>query len=227
MEGIIGTAEGNIHYINFMDKVMVKLVSRVAPVMEPINCIKYDTTNPQVFLTTCGLTNGDVKLYTSATVDQIVSFPQYTLGPVKFITTTPLKNRGRVRIIGHEKGILKFIDITNLKVVGIYQVALDEGETLTCGAFNNTGHNFAIGTSHGSVFLGYHKKDSFNKYNTFLSRVTTVSKTTENAVTSVNLSQFTPYGSLLVAFDNGIVRIWQSSIKHEQYIKLMEMRGMN
>ena len=203
MEGIIGTAEGNIHYINFMDKVMVKLVSRVAPVMEPINCIKYDSTNPQVFLTTCGQTNGDVKLYTSATVDQIVNFPSYSLGPVKFITTTPLKNRGRVRIIGHEKGILKFIDIQNLKVVGIYQIALDEGETLTCGAFNNTGHNFAIGTSHGSVFLGYHKKDSFNKYNTFLSRITTVSKTTENAVTSVNLSQFTPYGSLLCAFDNG------------------------
>lgn len=113
-----------------------------------------------------------------------------------------------MRIIGHEKGLLKFIDISYLKVVGIYQLALKEGETLTCGAFNNTGHNFAIGTSFGSVFLGYHKKDSFGRYNTFLSRVNSLSKTTENAVTSVQLSQFTPIGSLLCAFDNGQVRLW-------------------
>ena len=85
---------------------------------------------------------------------------------------------------------------------------LAQDETLTCGAFNNTGHNFAIGTSHGSVFLGYHKKDSFNRHNTFLSRITTVSKTTENAVTSVGLSQFTPIGYLLVSFDDGMVRLW-------------------
>lgn len=45
MEGILGTAEGNIHYVNFMDKMMVKLVSRVAPVMDPINVIKYDSSN--------------------------------------------------------------------------------------------------------------------------------------------------------------------------------------
>ena len=119
-----------------------------------------------------------------------------------------MKNRGRVRIVGHEKGILKFIDISYLKVVGIYQLALEEGETLTCGAFNNTGHNFAIGTSHGSVFLGYHKKDSFSRYNTFVSRVTTVTKTTDHAVTSVALSAFTPIGSMLCAFDNGQVRLW-------------------
>ena len=159
-------------------------------------------------MTTCGRTNGDIKLYTSATIDQIMNFPAYSLGPVKFIMATPLKSRNRVRIIGHEKGILKFIDITNLKVVGIYELTLDEGETITCGNFNNTGHNFAIGTSHGNVFLGYHKKDSFGRWNTFLSKITVVSKTTEHAVTSVQLSQFTPIGMLLCAFDNGQVRLW-------------------
>lgn len=227
LEGVAGTSEGNIHYINFQEKMMVKLVSRVSNVMEPVEFLEFDSQNQQVFLTNCGPTKGDVKLYTSTTVDQIMNFPAYSLGPVKFVLTTALKARSRVRIIGHTQGYLKFIDIQNLKVVGIYKVALDEGEELTCGAFNNTGHNFAVGTSHGSVFLGYHKKDSLNRHLTLMSRVTTVSKTTENAVTSVELSQFTPIGSLLVSFDNGQVRLWQSSIKHEQFMKLMEMRGMN
>lgn len=111
VEGIIGTAEGNVHYVNFQEKMMVKLVSRVSSVMEPIDVVSFDSQNQQVFLTNCGLTNGDVKLYTSTTVDQIMNFPTYSQGPVKFILTTALKARSRVRIIGHTKGILKFVDI--------------------------------------------------------------------------------------------------------------------
>ena len=48
---------------------MVKLVSRVSNVMEPVEFLEFDSQNQQVFLTNCGPTKGDVKLYTSTTVD--------------------------------------------------------------------------------------------------------------------------------------------------------------
>jgi len=41
-------------------------------------------------------------------------------------------------------------------------------------------------------------------------------------VTSIQLSNFDPVGNLLVAFDNGTVRAWQSSMSTEQFDKLME-----
>jgi len=45
----------------------------------------------------------------------------------------------------------------------------------------------------------------------------------QNAVTSIQFSVFDPIGSFLVAFDNGTVKTWQSSIKNEQFMKLMEI----
>lgn len=34
-------------------------------------------------------------------------------------------------------------------------------------------------------------------------------------VTSLNFSQFDPLGSLLVAFDNGVIKTWQSTFKND------------
>jgi len=48
---------------------LIKLVSRVSPIMDSIKVVRYDPTNQQVFLTTCGEKSGEVKLYTSMTID--------------------------------------------------------------------------------------------------------------------------------------------------------------
>jgi len=45
--------------------------------------------------------------------------------------------------------------------------------------------------------------------------VNAISNTTENAVTSIRLSVFDPTGWLLVAFDDGKVRLWKSSMKSD------------
>lgn len=70
------------------------------------------------------------------------------------------------------------------------------------------------------------KKDPMSnntRYNMFMARVNTISHITENAVTSIQLTSFDPSGCLLVAFDNGKIRCWHSSIKHDVYMKLQEM----
>ena len=46
-------------------------------------------------------------------------------------------------------------------------------------------------------------------------RIDRTSNTTENAVTSIAMSKFTPDGVLLVAFDNGIVRTWKGKVDSE------------
>ena len=58
----------------------------------------------------------------------------------------------------------------------------------------------------------------------FVSKINTASEGTENAVTSVELTSFEPQGCILAAFDNGRVRCWNSSVKHEVFIKLQAIR---
>lgn len=187
-EGIIGTSEGSIKYIQFNDdqNQTVKLVSKVSPYMDQINIIKYDQTNPNVFLTSCGKTCGDMKLLTSGMLDHIYTWPQYAHGPVKFVAAAPKDKRNRM--IGHQSGILKVISINALKVTSIYKVALEEGETLVCGTYSPSGHNFAVGTSFGAIWIGMMKKDPMantTKYNIFMAKVDTVSHGQLNAVTSI------------------------------------------
>ena len=77
--------------------------------------------------------------------------------------------------------------------------------------------NFAIGTSFGTVYFGQFKKDNQQRNVTVrLSRLIGLSKNQESAVTSIQLSVFNPDGCLLVAFDNGPVRIWQSAAVNDQ-----------
>jgi len=126
-------------------------------------------------------------------------------------------------MIGHQSGILKVISINALKVTSIYKVALEEGETLVCGTYSPSGHNFAVGTSFGAIWIGMMKKDPMantTKYNIFMAKVDTVSHGQSNAVTSIQLTNFDPTGCILAAFDNGQVRCWHSSVKHEVYQKL-------
>ena len=61
------------------------------------------------------------------------------------------------------------------------------------------------------------------RYNMFMCRVDRVTSGTENAVTSIQMTSFDPTGCVLASFDNGLVRCWHSSVKHEVYMKLQEM----
>jgi hypothetical protein len=45
VEGILGTSLGNIFYINIQEKMLIKLVSRVSPLMDNIKVVRYDPTN--------------------------------------------------------------------------------------------------------------------------------------------------------------------------------------
>ena len=148
------------------------------------------------------------------------------LGPVAFIIASP-KNK-KQRIVGHERGYLKILAIDSLKVSAIYQIDLQDGEYLTCGAYSPSGLNFAIGTSFGSIYLGMIKKDPYggNKQHFCVAHVDKISKTTEHAVTSIQLTTFDPHGSLLAAFDNGDVRVWQSTLQKDLFEKLIAMRQL-
>jgi hypothetical protein len=64
-------------------------------------------------------------------------------------------------MIGHERGVLKLVAVDSLKVEAMYQLVLAEGETLTTGVYSPSGLNFAVGTSHGVVYLGNYKKDKY------------------------------------------------------------------
>ena len=69
-EGIIGTADGSIKYVQFNDEShsVVKLVSKVSPYMDQIDILRYDL-NPNVFMSSVGKNNGDIKLLTSGMLD--------------------------------------------------------------------------------------------------------------------------------------------------------------
>jgi len=88
--------------------------------------------------------------------------------------------------------------------------------------FNPNGINFCIGTTLGTLFFGSLKVDAQGKPKAQIGKLEAFARY-QNAVTSIQFSVFDPIGSFLVAFDNGTVKTWQSSIKNEQFMKLMEI----
>lgn len=42
-------------------------------------------------------------------------------------------------------------------------------------------------------------------------------------VMSVHLLSIDPIGTMVVAFDNGMVKVWQSAVKNEQLMKIIEL----
>ena len=133
-------------------------------------------------------------------------------------------------MVGHEDGHIKLVSISGLKVSNIYKDNLEEGETLTCGAYSSSGHNFALGTSFGSIYLGNIKRDKMSnqtKPNMFLSKIDTVQPDRDHAVTSLQLTAFEPQGLILASFDNGQVRCWNSSVRHDVYLKLKDIKQGN
>ena len=120
--------------------------------------LRYDA-NPNIFMASVGKDSGEVRLLTSGMLDPVFSFPESDLGPVSFVSSPP---RGKARMIGHENGYIKIVSVSSLKVSNIYLVSLAENETLSCGIYNSSGHNFALGTSFGSIYIGNIKRDKMS-----------------------------------------------------------------
>ena len=72
-EGIVGTSHGTLYYINFNDKLMIKMVSKAYSVQKPITQVKFEESNPQLIISNvcCSEGNGSgiVKVWTSQTID--------------------------------------------------------------------------------------------------------------------------------------------------------------
>mmetsp|Transcript_52904 Transcript_52904/g.72452 ORF Transcript_52904/g.72452 Transcript_52904/m.72452 type:complete len:250 (+) Transcript_52904:1235-1984(+) len=234
-EGIFGTTDGCVYYISFSPEqkdsntneyMQVKLISRACKDQEKISVLRYDPQNSSVFMSSCGTSNGDVKLYTSQHVDKITTH-YANCGSVKFITSEP-KNR-KTRIIGHQYGDLEFYNVDTLRASPEnYRLDLEDGEEITCGTYSQNGLNFAVGTSFGSIFiLGKKKEKHYGKVSNSwqVTRVDSISNDQENAVTSIKLSVFDPTGALLVAFDDGKVRVWKSKVKDELVDLFNEMKN--
>ena len=220
VEGIIGTSSGNIFYINInqAEPQIIRLVTRATSAMDEVQIVQLDQNNQKssvmhvapnqtVFLSGCGPDSSEVKLYTKDTLDQIMSFPGTGLSPVKFICGS--SKHGKNRLIGHVAGELRLIVLETLREHSVTKVELEDGEQLTCGTFNQVGQNFAIGTNFGCVFLGVIKADSKNRPHVAL--INSFCMTSRHAVTSLQLSNFEPDGSIIVAFDNAEIKVWQSA----------------
>ena len=45
-EGIVGTSYGSLYYINFTEKLIIKIVNKVYSVQRPVTSLKFSEANP-------------------------------------------------------------------------------------------------------------------------------------------------------------------------------------
>ena len=158
-EGILGTSNGNIHYVNLQEQQQIRLVSRVSTGLDRVSSVSFDPSNPHLILTSCGASSSDVKVFTTSTLDQVIQFQINNQSPVRFICGPSGKQARKHRIVGHANGELTFVGLDALKVEFSYKIDLLQGEELSAGAFSPSGLNFAVGTSLGNAYFGQFKKD--------------------------------------------------------------------
>jgi WD40 repeat protein len=160
-EGIAATSNGSIYYINFTEKIIIRIVNKAYSVQTPITSIRFNESNPELIITNCGNRSGLAKIWTSSTLDQVMKFGAPTCegaGPVVFVLSAV--NGAKYSFIGHSGGLVRLLNIENLKVECCFRIPLEEGETVTAGVFNPNGINFSVGTSQGHVFLGSSREDT-------------------------------------------------------------------
>ena len=46
-------------------------------------------------------------------------------------------------------------------------------------------------------------------------------------VTNIHFPSIDPIGTMLVSFDDGTIKLWQSTVKNEQYLKILELQQAN
>jgi hypothetical protein len=78
-EGLVGTEQGCIFYVNFethgRDCAVIRLVTSNNMYKEAISMVKYDEHNPELFFTNTSSRSGDLKLFASNHCDQVMNFP--------------------------------------------------------------------------------------------------------------------------------------------------------
>ena len=221
-EGIAGTSSGSLYYLNFAEKLILRIVSKAYHLQKEVTQIKSYERNPQLVIANCSESGSTFKVWTSNTLDQVIKFSSPTQSPIAFILSST--NNSTFSVVAHQSGLLRVVVIDQLKVESNYQITgLQPEEVLTTGVFNPNGINFAIGTSLGNLYFGSLILDASGKSKLTIGRSENLTKN-GFGVTSVQFSVFDPIGSLLVAYENGIVRTWQSSIKNEHFMKLMQIQ---
>lgn len=105
-EGLVGTAFGTLFYINFDDKLMIRVVSKPYSVQKPITSVKFSEQNPQLIISNiCNSNDGNgsgiVKVWTTPTLDQVMRFSQVpeNAGPAVFVLSGT--NGAKYSIIAH------------------------------------------------------------------------------------------------------------------------------
>jgi len=254
--GICGTSDGTLYYFTFdpiENTACIPLVRKLSAGMEKVSYLKHvpdQTAN--VLLAALGEGIGSVKLYTATHLDEICSFDrpgarqEANPGPVACVLMSIKKHKAvnappNWNMVVYRSGFVKLIVFKTLKNedTGWNIEGLDEGEEITCGAFSPQCHNFALGTSHGNIYLGNYQKPAPTQNNSFhpgatnamrgqpatfalkAARITgLIDYPNEVAVTSISMSTFTPEGTLLVSFDNGTVRVWRTALRRETMQRL-------
>lgn len=231
-EGIVGTSLGVLYYINFAEKLIIRIVSKAYGVQRAITSVKFCETNPQLVLSNvCNNTETSgsalCKVWTSATLDQVMKFScSNTIegsGPVAFVLSGT--NSSKFSVIAHQGGLLRMVNIESLRVEGSVRLPIHaEDEVLTSGTVNPNGVNIAIGTNLGNIYFGSVKEDSQGRPKAAFGRLDVHGSSYVQAVTSMQFSQFDPIGSFLASFDNGVIKTWQSSVRNEQFLKILELQ---
>ncbi len=62
-EGIFGTSNGNVYYLNFLDKIMIKLISKASQFQEEVAIAKFNNVNPALFITNSSQPSNTLSLW--------------------------------------------------------------------------------------------------------------------------------------------------------------------
>jgi len=261
-EGLIGTEAGSIFYVNFNEKIVIKLVSSNNNNQSAIDFCKLDPQNSAITVTNCGKKSDELKIFTTNNCDQVMNFQSNfdDDGYVVFVISNKATGKKLKRLVGFSNGVIKRVSFDSLAVEHCFKVPLKSGEKLTCGFYSENDANFAFGTNYGAVFIGSMKTHGRNRVDASYCRIDGLVKTNvtlgdrnsqeklnidldgaeveeesldiENSedgynyftgVTSIAFPWIDPIGTMLVAFDDGTIKLWQSAVKNEQLMKILEL----
>jgi len=115
-EGIVGTFRGSIYYVNFADRMLVKLTSSHCP--NPLNTVTFLQTEKSgaQLLISSSAASSEVRLWAQNHCDQVLSFDEFVQDGIGFVLVNPL-NKHKC-ILGHTNGLLQFLSIDKLQAFG-------------------------------------------------------------------------------------------------------------
>ena len=269
-EGLVGTENGTIYYVNFFDNVdpsvyPIPIVSSNNINRDSINLLKIDPGNPQIFVSNCGQKSAQFKINTIVNCDLVYN-NQNNLeddGYVVFIISTKEKKETKNprRLVGFSNGLIKRFNFGNLSPADrVFKLQLNPGEVLTCGFYSENETNFVVGTNHGTIFFcsmrnfgrqivaEYCRIDNVSRSSSFADVKVKSQKNLNPDIFNDNESELTinrddsqddlnlfvgdtsihfpstePIGVMLVAFDDGSIRLWKSVEKNKQLMKIYKL----